>query len=158
MMTDSGLPAQRRGRRIAMTAAEIDAFLAEERTARVGTHNWGGPHVTPLWFVWDSAAVWLYSITRSQRWADLTADPRVAVLVDAGVDYGELRGVEILGTARVVGEVPRAGADNAELREPESLFARKYFGDDEMVHDQRHAWLRIAPTKITSWDFRKLPS
>jgi hypothetical protein len=25
-----------------------------------------------------------------------------------------------------------------------------------MYHDGRHAWLRITPTKITSWDFRKL--
>jgi hypothetical protein len=25
-----------------------------------------------------------------------------------------------------------------------------------MTHDGRHAWLRIAPSKITSWDFRKL--
>ena len=25
-----------------------------------------------------------------------------------------------------------------------------------MIHDGRHAWLRITPAKITSWDFRKL--
>jgi hypothetical protein len=25
-----------------------------------------------------------------------------------------------------------------------------------MFHDQRHAWLRVKPTKIASWDFRKL--
>jgi len=27
-----------------------------------------------------------------------------------------------------------------------------------MIHDGRHAWLRITPAKITSWDFRKLES
>jgi hypothetical protein len=25
-----------------------------------------------------------------------------------------------------------------------------------MIHDGRHAWLRITPGKIVSWDFRKL--
>ena len=25
-----------------------------------------------------------------------------------------------------------------------------------MYHDGRHAWLRIVPDKIVSWDFRKL--
>jgi hypothetical protein len=25
-----------------------------------------------------------------------------------------------------------------------------------MFHDGGHAWLRMTPTKITSWDFRKL--
>jgi hypothetical protein len=31
----------------------------------------------------------------------------------------------------------------------------KYFGA-EMTHDGRHAWLRVTPQKIVSWDFRKL--
>jgi hypothetical protein len=34
--------------------------------------------------------------------------------------------------------------------------ARKYRGSEDMVHDGRHAWLRITPVKIVSWDFRKL--
>jgi hypothetical protein len=25
-----------------------------------------------------------------------------------------------------------------------------------MIYDGRHAWLRITPAKIVSWDFRKL--
>ena len=25
-----------------------------------------------------------------------------------------------------------------------------------MIHDGRHAWLRITPLKMVSWDFRKL--
>ena len=25
-----------------------------------------------------------------------------------------------------------------------------------MTHDGRHAWLRITPLKMVSWDFRKL--
>jgi hypothetical protein len=25
-----------------------------------------------------------------------------------------------------------------------------------MIHDGRHAWLRITPLKLVSWDFRKL--
>jgi hypothetical protein len=36
------------------------------------------------------------------------------------------------------------------------LMADKYRGSEEMVHDGRHAWLRITPLKIISWDFRKL--
>jgi len=35
--------------------------------------------------------------------------------------------------------------------------ADKYQGGT-MYHDGRHAWLRITPDKITSWDFRKLAS
>jgi nitroimidazol reductase NimA-like FMN-containing flavoprotein (pyridoxamine 5'-phosphate oxidase superfamily) len=88
------MPGQRRGRAIAMNAGEMDAFLREQRTCRVATLGPDGPHVSPVWFVWDADALWIYSLTRSQRWADVHRDPRVAVVVDAGEKYAELHGVE----------------------------------------------------------------
>jgi hypothetical protein len=147
---------QRRARRVAMTPDEVDAFLAEQRTCRVATTGPDGPHVTPLWFVWHGGALWLTSLARSQRWTDLRRDPRVAVVVDAGEDYGELRGVELRGRVEVVGEVPRTGGPVPELDGPEQRFADRYTGGT-VVHDGRHGWLRLAPEKVTSWDFRKLP-
>lgn len=148
---------QRRGRRIMMTPEELDTFLAMERTCRVATVSAdGAPHVSTLWFAWDGTSLWLYSITRSKRWADLRADPRVAVVVDTGEEYGELRGVELSGTVEFVGEVPRTGEPCPELAVPEKLFARKLFGMDEMPHDGRHGWIRLTPDAIASWDFRKL--
>src|SRR5439155_25532804 len=100
---------QRRGRKIAMTPEECDEYLGSERTCTVATVSHDGPHVTALWFVWDGECAWLYSITRSQRWTDLERDARVAILVEAGEEYNELRGVEIHGTVEPIGEVPRAG-------------------------------------------------
>ncbi|WP_274555736.1 pyridoxamine 5'-phosphate oxidase family protein [Streptomyces spiramyceticus] len=150
---------QRRGRRIMMTDAERDAYLTEQRTCRVATVSAdGSPHVGALWFVWDGGSMWLYSITRSRRWAQLRKDARLAVVVDDGVEYGELRGVELSGTAEFVGEAPRTGEPCPELEEAERLFPRKYFGMTEMPHDGRHAWLRLTPDAVTSWDFRKLGS
>jgi hypothetical protein len=141
-----------------MTKDELDEFLAGERTCRVATASPQGPHLTPLWYVWDGTALWLTSVVASQRWTDLTRDPRVAVLVDAGEKYDELRGAELRGSVEMVGEVPRTGAPDERLAGPELLFARKYVGSDVMHHDGRHAWLRLVPGKITSWDFRKLAS
>jgi nitroimidazol reductase NimA-like FMN-containing flavoprotein (pyridoxamine 5'-phosphate oxidase superfamily) len=155
-VTDQLRP-QKRGRRIAMTDDERDAFLAVERTCRVATVGPDGwPHATALWFAWEGGYFWIYSITRAQRWADLQRDPRIAIVVDTGVDYLELQGVEVMGTAEVVGDVPRKGEPVAELEAVETIFARKYMGGDQMFHDGTHAWLRVTPTKIASWDFRKL--
>jgi hypothetical protein len=147
---------QRRGRRIAMTADELDAFLTEQHTCRVGTASPTGPHLSALWFVWHDAAVWLYSLSDSQRWTDLTRDPRVAVLVDAGEAYNELRGAELRGRAQIVGEVPRTGQPHPALAAVEGLFVAKYGGTGPMAYDGKHAWLRLAPDHIRSWDFRKL--
>jgi pyridoxamine 5'-phosphate oxidase-like protein len=154
-MTD-GLRAQRRGRKIAMTSEELDEFLRTERTCRVATVGPDGPHATPLWFGWDGAYLWLYSIVKSQRWTDLERDPRIGVVVDSGVEYLELRGVEISGSVEIVGDAPRTGEPVDALAAIEPVFARKYMGGDTMFHDGRHGWLRVKPRKIASWDFRKL--
>jgi hypothetical protein len=149
---------QRHGRRIMMTPEERDTFLGEQRTCRVATVSADGrPHVTPLWFAWDGSALWLYSIVRSRRWTELRDDPRVAVVVDAGEEYGELCGVEVTGVTEPVGEAPRTGAEPVpELETVEKVFALKYGFGEQMFHDGRHAWLRIRPETLTSWDFRKL--
>ena len=151
--------AQRRGRKIMMTSGELDAFLTAQRTCRVATVSAdGAPHVSTLWFAWDGSSMWLYSVVRSRRWADLRRDARVAVVVDTGEEYDELQGVELSGTVDFVGEAPRTGELCAELDVPETLFARKNFRLEEMPHDGRHAWIRLTPEKIVSWDFRKLGS
>ncbi|MGY1434203.1 pyridoxamine 5'-phosphate oxidase family protein [Streptomyces reniochalinae] len=148
---------QRRGRRIMMTPGELDAFLRDRRTCRAATVGTdGAPHVGALWFVWDGASLWLYSLTRSRRWAQLLRDPRIAVVVDDGEEYGELRGAELTGRVEFVGEAPRTGERCPQLAEAERLFPAKYFGSAGMPHDGRHAWLRLTPEKVASWDFRKL--
>ena len=50
---------------------------------------------------------------------------------------------------------PSTAAPDPVLAAPESLFARKYTGGD-FAPDGRHAWLRLTPDKLVSWDFRKL--
>src|SRR5260221_4925249 len=147
---------QERGAKIARTREELDAYLVAERTCRVATVSPLGPQNRARWFVWDGTALWLTSLVKSQRWTDLEREPRVAVLVDAGEAYGELRGAELRGKVEVVGEVPRTGEANPELDVPEVLMARKYYGTDTPYYDGRHAWLKLIPEKITSWDFRKL--
>lgn len=137
-----------------MTAEEIDEFLAEELTCRVATVSPDGPHVAPLWFAWHDGALWLNSLVRSQRWADIQRDPRVAITIDAGLRYDELRGVQIRGIAEPVGEIPRRGDAEPLLDQPERLFAARYMGG-QFYHDGRHAWLKVTPLQITSWDFRK---
>ena len=147
---------QRKGRRIAMTAEELDQFLRRERMCRVGTVGAdGAPHVSPLWFVWDDTALWLNSIVKSQRWRNLERDPRISVVIDGGYDFGELHGAELVGRVEVVGDVPRTDAPNDALVEPERLFGEKYSGGP-FVYDGRHAWLRLVPDVVVSWDFRKM--
>lgn len=138
-----------------MDPDERDAFLREEPMCRVASLGAdGGPHNSPLWFVWDGRALWLNSIVTSQRWTNLARDPRVSVVVDAGTGFSELRGVELTGSVERVGDAPRTDTHDDTLAVPERLFGDKY-GDGTFVVDGRHAWLRLVPDRIVSWDFRK---
>jgi hypothetical protein len=156
-VSELGTGAQQRRRSIALTDDELEGFLAVARVARVATISADGrPHVTPLWFLWSDGAVWLYSLVRSRRWADLTERPDAAVVVDDGDDFGSLRGVEIRGRVAVVGEQPRTGVPDAQLTVVERAYLDKYGGDHEGMYDGRHAWARIASDELRSWDHRKI--
>ncbi len=147
---------QRRGRKIALSTEERDEFLRAQRTCRVATVGADGrPHNSALWFVWDGTALWLNTIVKSQRWADLQFEPRVAVIVDDGVEFFDLRGVELLGKVEQVGTVPRGNEPDPAVELPERLFGEKYAGGT-FVADGRHAWVRLVPDKIVSWDFTKI--
>ena len=153
----SAIEPQKRARRIAMSDEERDAFLATQRTCRVGTIGVdGSPHVSAVWFVWHEECLWIYSIVKSQRWTNLLRDPRVSVVIDDGEGYFELRGVELIGSVDLVGEQPREGRPNPDLEIPEQLFAQKYMAAPHLAYDERHAWARLRPRKQVTWDFRKL--
>jgi Pyridoxamine 5'-phosphate oxidase len=103
-----------------MSAAEVDSFLAEERTvtcATLGPRGW--PHLMPLWYVLrpasadrvpptaisDSGAidrlpvaesaprVWAWTYAASQKTRNLERDPRATLQVETGESYEQLRGV-----------------------------------------------------------------
>src|SRR5271168_1226644 len=88
-----------------MSAAEVAAFLAAERTvtcATVGPRGW--PHLMPLWYVLRDAddgaqalesgpRIWAWTYAASQKVRNLERDPRATLQVEAGEAYQELRGV-----------------------------------------------------------------
>ena len=141
-----------------MSDPERDDFLRAERTCRVATVGPDGPHATPLWFVWHGASLWLYSLTRSQRWADLERDPRDRRRRRRrGRLPGTARRRDLAAPVEPVGEAAAHRRRQRATSTPVELaFARKYFGQDAMFYDGKHGWLRVTPAKISSWDFRKL--
>lgn len=138
--------------KLRMTPDELDAFLARERTARVGTVSPDGdPHVTPLWFVWRDGALYVTSLRRSRRTRDIEAGGRVAVCVDAGEHYGELHGAVLYGRFEPV-------EDDDERTAARADFGEKYWGGSDIPDRASHRWLVLRPDRIVSWDFTKIPA
>lgn len=67
----------------ALTRYEIDALLARDVPARLGTIDANGfPHVTPLWFIWEDGAFYMTSLTDRPHLRRLERNPKAAVCVD----------------------------------------------------------------------------
>jgi len=152
---------------ITMSNDEVLEFLGTgARILQVASINGdGSPHLAPMWFTLDDRKIVFRSFTKSQKIVNLMRDPRLTVLVEAGESYAELQGVMIKGTARLVtdpayvleiyGELgaryPFAGKEPQQLTsdELEATFGRFATKNTAVI---------VEPTKITSWDHRKLGS
>ena len=76
----------------------------------------------------------------------------LALCIDVGHDYFELRGAVLYGTPHAV------EAGDPSLAEVRKGFGGKYFGGTEVPDVKSHVWLRMVPERIVSWDFRKIPA
>ncbi|HEX6817908.1 MAG TPA: PPOX class F420-dependent oxidoreductase [Ktedonobacterales bacterium] len=148
-----------RREQIAMTPDEIRAFLVERRIASIATNGRDGfPHVVAMWYVPRDQTLAFWTYAKSQKAVNLRRDPHLTYLVEAGEDYGELRGVQIKGHAQI-------SDDPAQVQQLGEELWRRYSSGGELSDAMRamiaaQARKRIAvlvqPVDVASWDHRKL--
>jgi pyridoxamine 5'-phosphate oxidase family protein len=112
-------------------------YLRGQRLGRVATAGSGGaPHIVPVGFRLDAQGEAIeiggHGLSRSKKWRDLQANPKVAFAVDdlASVDPWTPRGIEIRGRA----ELHQEGGEGR-------------FGGGGWDS----AWFSIVPQRIISW-------
>jgi Pyridoxamine 5'-phosphate oxidase len=88
---------------IQMTPEEIDGYLAEQKVLNVATIGPSGhPHVVAMWYEVIDGKVTFWTFGKSQKILNLRRDPKMTGLVESGESYNELKGVELVGTGRIV--------------------------------------------------------
>jgi PPOX class probable F420-dependent enzyme len=101
---------------IRMSAAEVDAFLAEQRVLVCATNGPDGwPHLMPLWYVVRAGELWAWTYAKSQKVRNLERDPRCTLQLEAGEDYAELRGVMIKAECELVRDLDAVAGIGGEL-------------------------------------------
>jgi PPOX class probable F420-dependent enzyme len=143
---------------IRMNEAEIAALFGECKSLQVATLGpQGEPHLTTLWYTVHDGTVMFETYGKSQKVVNLRRDPRIAVLVEAGETYGELRGVSIQGKAELVEEGERLQElmrlvidHHFPGQTPEQLAAMAAKMAEKRIVVVVHA------DKTISWDHRKL--
>jgi PPOX class probable F420-dependent enzyme len=144
---------------ITMTADEVAAFLEEQRIVVCATNGRDGfPHLMPLWYVVRDGELWSWTFAKSQKVRNLERDPRATLQVEAGEEYGELRGVMLKCDVEIV-------RDTARIAELGLEIMSRYGGADQsnenvraMVDKQaaKRVALRFAERERATWDHRKL--
>ena len=88
---------------INMTDDEIAAYLADQTVLNVATIGpTGHPHVVAMWYVMLDGAPTFWTFGKSQKVINIRRDPKITGLVESGDSYDQLRGVELVGTARLI--------------------------------------------------------
>ena len=138
---------------IRMTNDELTRFLHEQRKCALATLDRDGfPHLVAMNYTYRDGAFWMTSYGKAQKVVNIRRDPRVAVMVETGGGYAELKGVMVRGRCEII--------DGAEAVERVFAWMAQDRGEPRSPGSARSApkrvVLKIPAEKIVSWDHRKL--
>ena len=145
---------------IKLTEEEQRELLDSERVVTVATHGpRGWPHLMPLWYVVRDERIWVWTYAKSQKVRNLERDSRATLLVETGVEYSELRGVQIEAEARVHRDPETIVEFAKELTVRYSEGIESVEGDAaEALEAQapKRVAIEFEPRRVATWDHRKL--
>ena len=144
---------------IELTPEEVSTYLDESRTAIMVTNGPSGhPHAVAMWYGVIDGDIWFETKAKSQKAVNLRRDPRIVCAAEAGHSYDELRGVSIEGTTTLIED-----QDDPEYWAAGVNIWERYQGPytDEMkpfveIMMNKRVVVRVEPTRVRSWDHRKL--
>jgi len=142
---------------IEMSADEISAFIAKQRTANLATIGADAqPHVVGMWFAMIDGVLWFETKAKAQKTLNLRRDPRATVLIEDGLTYDTLRGVSFEGRAEILDDPAALWAVGVNVWE---RYHGPYTEDlkplvEAMLH--KRVAVRFEIDRARSWDHRKL--
>jgi PPOX class probable F420-dependent enzyme len=144
-----------RRRQIQLTPDEQAAFLREHRKCSLATiDRHGFPHVVAMNFVAKDGAFYMTSYGKAQKVVNIRRNPKVALMVETGNSYAELRGVMVRGHCEVIEGADTVRSVFAAMAEARGTTYQRPSGSVDSA--PKRIVLKIVPEKITSWDHSKL--
>ena len=146
--------------RIKLSEEELAELLGEERVvvvSSIGPRGW--PHSMPLWYVPRDGEIWIWTYAKSQKVKNLARDPRATLLIDTGMEYTELRGVQIEAEAELIRDVDQIVDFAKELTVRYSEGIESVEGDAAAALEAqapKRVAIHFHPKRIATWDHRKL--
>lgn len=143
-----------RRKQIQLTPEERDRFLAEPHTAAFATVDKDGfPHVVAMAYFYKEGAIYMTSYGKAQKVVNARRNPKVAVMVESGHKYSELRGVMIRGNCEVIEDSDAVRMVMRGVAEKERTAA---VPGSAASSAPKRVVLKVTPAKIACWDHSKL--
>jgi PPOX class probable F420-dependent enzyme len=144
-----------RRRQIQLTPNEQAAFLREHRKAALATVDQNGfPHLVAMNFVAKDGRFYMTSYAKAQKVVNIQRNPKVGLMVEAGNNYAELRGVMVRGHCEIIEGADAVRSVFAAMAEARgTTYQRPSAAADSAT---KRVVLKIVPEKVTSWDHSKL--
>ena len=144
-----------RRQQIRLSPDEQAAFFRERKKAALATIDKDGfPHVVAMNYFAHDGAFYMTSYGKAQKVVNVRRNPKVALMVEAGDSYGELRGVMIRGRCEILEGEDAVKAAFASRAAAQASPAPVQAG--AVASAPKRVVLKIVPEKVISWDHRKL--
>jgi len=140
---------------IELTPDEQAAFLRERRKCALATYGPDGfPHIVAMNFFVDDGVYCMTSYGKAQKVVNIRRNPKVALMIEAGDEYSELRGMMVRGLCEIIedGDAVRA----ALTHRTEGSASPRSPSTGTVASAPKRVLLKVIPAKVTSWDHRKL--
>ena len=148
-----------RRNKIAMTTEELSAYLNEARNMSLCTIGKDGyPHVVAMSYMAKDGLIYMSSFKKAQKVVNAKRNPKVAVMVESGDAYSELKGVLIRGECEVIDEPEKVWQIMKEVRDFQGTTVTPTEDAALKERAKKRAVLKITPVKTSSWDHTKLPA
>jgi PPOX class probable F420-dependent enzyme len=142
-------------RQIQLTPEEQVAFLQEGHKAALATLDKDGfPHVVAMGFLARDGVIYMTSYGKAQKVLNIRRNPKVGVMVEAGKNYGDFRGLMIRGRCEIIEDPAQVAATIKTLQEQQS--GRSEAPREAILSAPKRVILKITPEKVASWDHTKL--
>jgi PPOX class probable F420-dependent enzyme len=145
--------AEPRRRQIHLTPDEQAEFLrANRKTALATLDKDGFPHLVAMTVGVSDGVYYMTSYAKAQKVMNIRRNPKVALMVEAGGSYAELKGVMVRGVCDII-EGEEAVRDAWAIISGLDKAPRRKETNDSAA---KRVVLKVTPVRTVSWDHAKL--
>ncbi len=144
---------------ITMTDRELEAYLEDQTILNIATIGpTGHPHLVAMWYVVMDGKVTFWTFGKSQKILNLRRDPKITGLIESGDTYDQLKGVELVGTGRIIEDYDQVLAIGKAV-------GVKYNGEAAIsdaalpfleAQANKRLGIQIDVERVVSWDHTKI--